>query len=57
MFPILLLSITFVPVVLGILLTRTRRKRGRFAQLLGILALYYMMYIAVLFLLRGRWIG
>lgn len=57
MFPILLLSIALAPVALGLLLARTRRRRGRLTLLLGILVAYYAMYIVMLYILRGRWVG
>lgn len=57
MFPYLLLSIVFLPVAAGIVLASTRRRQGRFAQLLALLAVYFALYAAMLFFLRTRWVG
>jgi hypothetical protein len=57
MFPIVLLSIVFVPVVLGIALAGRRHRPARTDQVLGMLAIYCVLYIIVLYYLRGRWVG
>jgi formate hydrogenlyase subunit 3/multisubunit Na+/H+ antiporter MnhD subunit len=56
MFPYLMLSIVFAPVAAGIMLASRGRRQGRFAQFLALMAVYCVLYVAMLMFLRTRWL-
>jgi hypothetical protein len=52
----LLLSIVFAPVVFGIWLASGRRGRRGLPLLLGVLFVYDVLYIFLLYFVRYRWL-
>ncbi len=57
MFAKLLLSIVLVPVVLGMVAARSRRRRSYVVRLLALVGVYDLLYMALLYWLRYRWVG
>lgn len=56
MFDKLMLSIVLAPVVFGIVAARGRR-RSQFVLLLALVSVYNLLYVALLYWLRWRWVG
>jgi predicted Na+-dependent transporter len=57
MFSKLLVSIVLVPVVLGMVAARSRRRRGVALRLLALVGAYDVLYLFLLYYLRYRWVG
>jgi hypothetical protein len=57
MFSKLLVSIVFVPVVLGMLAGRSRQRRGIALRLLALVGAFDVFYLFLLYYLRYRWVG
>jgi len=57
MFPALMMSMVIVPVILGTMVGKRRRRRHAFGLLLGLMVVYDTFYMLMLFYLRVRWVG
>jgi hypothetical protein len=57
MFKAILISVVIVPVILGMRAGTSRRVRRGAPLLLAFLLLYDVMYLALLYYLRVRWLG
>ena len=57
MFSKLLVSIVFVPVVLGMWAGRSRQRRGIALRLLAMVVVFDVLYLFLLYYLRFRWVG
>jgi hypothetical protein len=57
MFRLFLLSIVVVPVLLGILSARVRSRQLAWVTFVSFVLVYHVVYLAVLYYLRLRWIG
>jgi hypothetical protein len=56
-FKLLLMSIAFVPVLLGMRAATFRNPRRGFFVLVGLVLAYGTLYILLLYYLRLRWVG
>ena len=57
MFKAVLISVVIVPVILGMQAGTSRRVRRGAPLLLAFLLAYDVMYVALLYYLRRRWLG
>jgi hypothetical protein len=57
MFKWILISVVFVPVLLGMLAAKSRRERIGLLVLLALLLAYGVFYVVTLYYLRIRWVG
>ena len=57
MFKLLLASVVFVPVLLGMWAARFRSERRGLFVLFGLVLTYGTLYVLVLYYLRHRWVG
>ena len=57
MFSRLLITVVVAPVVFGMIAARSRRAGDRLLRLLALVAAYDILYVFLLYYLRGRWLG
>ncbi len=53
---LLLMSLVFAPVMLGIWMASSRRGRQGFPLLVGVLFIYSVFYLLLLYFVRYRWL-
>ena len=54
---LLLLSVVFMSVVIGVITARSRRLWTGLWRMLGLLLVYDVFYVTLLYYLRSRWIS
>jgi hypothetical protein len=57
MFKLLIITVVFVPILLGMFGAAARRRMQGLALFLGLLLAYNVLYMAMLYYLRIRWVG
>ena len=57
MFKYLLISVSIVPVVLGVGAATFSRRSSGLALLLGLVLAFNLLYLVMLYYLRYRWLG
>jgi hypothetical protein len=57
MFKTLLMSVVFMPVLLGMLAATFGGRRRGLLQLLTLVLVYDVLYVLMLYFLRYRWVG